>query len=68
MILAAEDDPFVPIASIRNAVRSANAPIQLVSTARGGHCAFISNMRDNRFWSEGRVVQFCQDVMDREGQ
>ena len=60
LILAAEDDPFVPFPSIASAVRDANSLIELVSTKHGGHCAFISGSREERFWSEARIVEFCQ--------
>ncbi len=62
LILAAEDDPFVPFSSIGNAVQSVNPLIELVSTRYGGHCAFISSSREERFWSEARIVEFCDCV------
>lgn len=62
LILAAEDDPFVPFISIANAVQSASPYLELVSTRYGGHCAFISSWREERFWSEARIVEFCERV------
>ncbi len=59
LILAAEDDPFVPFSSIAAAVRSVNPMIELVTTRYGGHCAFISQSHEERFWSEARIVEFC---------
>jgi hypothetical protein len=59
LILAAEDDPFVPFSSIAKAVTSSNPCIELLSTPHGGHCAFISGSREERFWSEARIVEFC---------
>jgi hypothetical protein len=59
LILAAEDDPFVPFSSIAEAVHSRNPKIELVSTRCGGHCAFISGSSEERFWSEARIVEFC---------
>jgi len=59
LILAAEDDPFVPHAPIVEALRCANPHIKLLLTLHGGHCAFISQSREERFWSEARVVDFC---------
>lgn len=66
LILAAKDDPFVPFSSIADAVQSANPLIELVSTRYGGHCAFISSSREERFWSEGRIVEFCEGVAKHE--
>jgi uncharacterized protein len=62
LILAAEDDPFVPFSSITNAVQSVNPLIKVVSTRHGGHCAFISSSREERFWSEARIVEFCDCI------
>lgn len=62
-ILAAEDDPFVPFSSIANAVNAVNPLIELVSTRHGGHCAFISSSHEERFWSEARIVEFCEHVI-----
>jgi hypothetical protein len=59
LIMAAEDDPFVPFSSIAKAVTSGNPCIELLSTPHGGHCAFISGSREERFWSEARIVEFC---------
>ena len=60
MILTSQDDPFVPISSFSNAAIRENPWIELVITKHGGHCAFISNERDDaRFWAEKRVVEFC---------
>ncbi len=64
LILAAEDDPFVPFSSIVKAVQSANPLIELVSTRYGGHCAFISSSSKERFWAEGRIVEFCKRVRE----
>jgi predicted alpha/beta-fold hydrolase len=60
LIVAAQDDPFVPFASIVAAVDSVNPLIELLATRCGGHCAFISASREERFWSEGRIVEFCE--------
>lgn len=62
LILAAEDDPFVPFSSIATAAKSVNPLVELVSTRCGGHCAFISSSREERFWAEARIVDFCERV------
>ena len=58
LIIASKDDPFVPFATIAEAIRSASAPITLRATAHGGHCGYISRSREDRFWSEGQLVDF----------
>src|SRR6266550_1753389 len=60
LILAAQDDPLVPIASFRNSGIEENRFIMLVAPKYGGHCAFISSEGGNeRFWAEQCVVEFC---------
>jgi predicted alpha/beta-fold hydrolase len=60
LILTAEDDPFVPYASFENPAIRKNSNITFVATRHGGHCAFISKEAgEERFWAEGRIVDFC---------
>lgn len=66
LILAAEDDPFVPFSSIASAARGANPLIKLVAASHGGHCAFISSSPEERFWSEARIVDFCRTVDEQD--
>jgi uncharacterized protein len=61
LILAAQDDPVVPFEIFSHAVIAGNSCIQLVAPEFGGHCGFISEEDgEERFWSEARVVEFCQ--------
>lgn len=61
LILAAEDDPFIPIGPFHDAAITSNPHIQLVTTQHGGHCGFVSRYAgDDRFWAEARVVEFCE--------
>ena len=60
LILAAQDDPLVPITSFRNSRIAENPFITLVTPEHGGHCAFISRDGGNeRFWAEECVLEFC---------
>jgi predicted alpha/beta-fold hydrolase len=60
LILAAQDDPIIPIASFRHTRIMRNPFITLVMPEHGGHCGFVSrNKGDERFWAEPRVVEFC---------
>jgi predicted alpha/beta-fold hydrolase len=62
MLITAQDDPFVPYASILAAGADKNPAITLVATRHGGHCAFVSNKSGpERFWAEQRVVDFCNE-------
>jgi uncharacterized protein len=61
LILTAQDDPFVPFATFECEAIRANPCIRLEAPEHGGHCAFISEeVGEERFWSEGRVVEFCR--------
>jgi predicted alpha/beta-fold hydrolase len=62
LIVAAEDDPFVPFAMFANEALRGNLNISLVATRHGGHCAFIAQEDgDGRFWAEARIVEFCKE-------
>lgn len=69
LILAAQDDPFVPFSTFeREAIRE-NPNIRLVAPEHGGHCGFISEEGgEEQFWSEARIVEFCEEhSAEREG-
>jgi uncharacterized protein len=60
LIIAAQDDPIIPIASFRDRRIVDNRFITLVAPEHGGHCGFVSrNKGDERFWAEPRLVEFC---------
>jgi hypothetical protein len=61
LMITAQDDPFVPYESFLAALVSENPVIQFVAPKHGGHCGFISRHGGmERFWAEGRVVDFCE--------
>jgi len=63
LMIAAQDDPFVPYASFLAAKVSENPVIQFVAPEHGGHCGFISKHSGaERFWAEQRVVDFCVSI------
>jgi len=60
LMIAAQDDPFVPFASFGAPALAANPHITLLAPPQGGHCGFLSRRGgDERFWAEARVVEFC---------
>jgi uncharacterized protein len=69
LILTAKDDPFVPYATFERREVRDNPNIRLVATRHGGHCSFIAREGgDERFWCEGRIVEFCgeySEIMQR---
>ena len=58
-ILAAEDDPVIPIADIR-AMAKADA-LEVVVTRFGGHCGFIKDWRFDS-WAEDFILDRCQET------
>lgn len=63
LIIHAEDDPFIPVAPLRDPAVTNNAFILLCAPANGGHVAFLGATRngdDDRFWAENRVMEFCK--------
>lgn len=63
LLIAAEDDPFVPFVSFLAAKADKIPAIRFAPTQHGGHCGFISNQAGTqRFWAEQRVVEFCDGV------
>jgi uncharacterized protein len=59
LILTAEDDVMVPVASVAQRPVVENPSIALVVPRHGGHCGFVSRYRSERFWAEARVVEWC---------
>lgn len=69
LIIHAEDDPFIPIAPLRDSAVADNPYILLVAPKQGGHVAFISAEKEgdeDRFWAENRVIEFCKLAIDEQ--
>jgi predicted alpha/beta-fold hydrolase len=63
LMITAQDDPFVPYELFVRANPGQNPAIKFVTPEHGGHCGFISKQSGaERFWSEQRVVQFCDAI------
>jgi len=62
LIIAAEDDPFVPTESFRDPRVAGNRWITLCVSAHGGHCAFVgpASADDDGYWAESRIVSFVE--------
>lgn len=59
LLVAAADDPLVPLESLEREDLAHHRWLQRVITARGGHCGFLADGRDGtRFWAERTVVEF----------
>ncbi len=62
LLITAQDDPFIPFASFDISRIRANPCIQLITTAKGGHCGFLQRVRTNEDerWAENRIIEFIQ--------
>ena len=61
LIVAADDDPFVPLEPFRRPEITGNPHVTVVVTRHGGHCGFIEASRNGSdgYWAERTVVEFA---------
>jgi len=64
LVIQAQDDPLVPFASLRRAGVSANPSVVAATPTHGGHVAFVSAERGERFWAEERLADFCRRLSE----
>lgn len=62
LILAAQDDPFVPYRAFEASALRNNPWIQLFIPEHGGHCGFIQRPHpdEDLYWAENRLVEFMR--------
>jgi len=67
LILAAEDDPFVPASQFREAALRDNPSIVVRVERHGGHCGFVGEAVNgfDGYWAEETAVRFIAAVMTR---
>lgn len=58
LLLAAEDDPFIPAACLPRDAAAANPCVTLEVHPRGGHLGFIAGRIFPSFWAERRAAEF----------
>jgi predicted alpha/beta-fold hydrolase len=60
LIITAEDDPFVPTSTFRDAAVTSNPNITVVMTPHGGHCAYVERGDGDYdgYWAERELVRF----------
>jgi uncharacterized protein len=64
LLIAAQDDPFVPFEATRASGVEKNPAIVFKAPEHGGHCGFISDQSGvERFWAEQRIVDFCAGLL-----
>ncbi|GAC1446237.1 MAG: alpha/beta fold hydrolase [Pyrinomonadaceae bacterium] len=67
IIIHAQDDPFIPYASLLHPTIAANFFIRLLTPSHGGHGGFLSDKskhpRDaDAYWAENRIVEFFESL------
>ena len=64
LIIAAEDDPFVPVSTFRDPAVTSNPNITVVVTPHGGHCAYVERSDNgyDGYWAEREVVRFIESI------
>ena len=67
LIIASEDDPFVPIEPFHDPAVTGNPSITVMISRHGGHCAFVSDAADGSdgYWAEDRIIEFARGVTRR---
>jgi uncharacterized protein len=62
LIIAAEDDPFVPPQPFRDVKVAGNRHIDLRLCEHGGHCGFVgpASGEDDGYWAERQIVEFAE--------
>ncbi len=67
LIMTAEDDPFVPVSTFRDASVTSNPNITVVVTPHGGHCAYIERggAAYDGYWAEREIVRFIDYQLTR---
>jgi hypothetical protein len=68
LVIAAEDDPFVPSGPFREPPVVDNPQIMLCLCHHGGHCGFVGprgDGDDDGYWAERQIVDFVTRLGDR---
>ena len=63
-MIHAQDDPLVPFAPLRRARVSANPSVVEAAPPHGGHVAFVSAEREERFWAEELIAGLCRRLSE----
>jgi len=63
LVIAAEDDPFVPADMFEAPALRNNPNITTIVTRHGGHCGFIgaAASADDGYWAESSIVRFVAE-------
>ncbi len=59
LIIHARDDPLVPFGPLQRPEVSSNPNVVTAAPSCGGHVAFVSAEKGERFWAEERIAELC---------
>jgi predicted alpha/beta-fold hydrolase len=69
LIVAADDDPFVPVEQFRDPAVTGNSSVRVIVTQHGGHCGFVetrgSGQAGDGYWAERTVVAFVKSALEQ---
>jgi hypothetical protein len=62
LIMASQDDPFIPYDIFTEPSLHSNPWIQLLAPPHGGHCGFFqrSHPHEDPFWAENRIIDLSE--------
>jgi uncharacterized protein len=65
LVIAAADDPFVPVEIFRNSALARNPNVRLIVTEHGGHCGFLEHASNgyDGYWAERRIIEFASGIV-----
>ncbi len=68
LIVAAQDDPFIPYSIFEIPSIAQNSHIQMLAPIYGGHCGFFQRQDPNEdpFWAENRILDWIQHQLENE--
>ncbi|MBI4876382.1 MAG: alpha/beta fold hydrolase [Acidobacteria bacterium] len=66
LVVAAEDDPIVPVEVFRHPVLDTNAALRFEGVAHGGHLGFLARRRP-RFWLDGEILDWIAGLGNKPG-
>jgi predicted alpha/beta-fold hydrolase len=62
LVIHAQDDPLVPFGPLPRPEVSGNPSVVTAAPPRGGHVAFVSAKKGERFWAEERLAELCRSL------
>jgi predicted alpha/beta-fold hydrolase len=67
LVIASDDDPFVPSRPFRDPRLTGNSCIDVRVSTHGGHCGFVGPAQglDDGYWAENQIIEFVSAASRR---